>query len=82
MYVLCIDSGNGYEYIRPEKGIVYSATKKEFTNKKCGKCGSHTYYELSSIKDFIHSECLFEPVPDDILTNLNKVKQIQIVQNG
>lgn len=79
MYILCIDSGNGYGYIRPEKGVVYSATKIELANKKCGKCGSHTYYELSSIKGFIHSECLFEPLPDDILTNLSEIKQTQTV---
>lgn len=33
MYILCTDSGNGYGYIRPEKGVVYSATKIELANK-------------------------------------------------
>lgn len=70
MLVLCISSGNGtkYGYPVPEKGVIYTVVE-EHKGDMCKLTNSDIWYVIN-INHYWHSSGLFEPLPDDFITNL------------
>lgn len=84
MYLLCINKGNTINnYTTPEVGIVYKGSKINSSKCKCGLCGGNLYYHIPSLGySTMHSQCLFEVLPDDILTNIKTETKLKTQDHG
>lgn len=84
MYLLCIKKGTTINnYTMPEVGVVYKGSKVINLGYKCELCESSVYYHIPSLgNNTMHSQCLFEVLPDDILTNIKTETKLKIQDHG